>query len=105
MGSSPTAGRMLRRNVSEPQQAADFHQMGAVEAQSFNAVFGGLRLAIPNAVGPFDEVVIEVFGTEIDEGNFDASELRRRPLDAFGSVADVAGPVEVVEIHAQVGEF
>lgn len=96
---------MLRRNGRAPQQAADLHQMGTIEAEGLNAVLGRWCFARPLAIDLFDEVIIEVLGAEIDEGDFDASEFRRWPVDAFGFITDVAGPVEVVKIQAQIREF
>ena len=74
--------------------------MGAVEPQGFDGVLGGLGFAKPFAVGMFDEMEVEIVGTEIDESDLDALVFWGRPVDAFGSVTNVAGPVEVVEVEA-----
>lgn len=79
--------------------------MGAVEPQGFDGVLGGLGFAEPFAVGMFDEMVGEIVGTEIDERDHKAAEFWGRPVGAFGSVADVAGPVEVVEVEAEFREL
>ena len=79
--------------------------MRAIETQGVDGVFSGLRLAGPFAIGSFEEVDGEIFDTEIDECDLNSAKFRRRPLRALRLVADVARPVEVVEIQAHSGKF
>ena len=74
--------------------------MGTVEAQGFDRVFCGRVPTEPFAVMLFEEVVGKIAGAQIDESDLYTAEFRGWPLDSFGPVADVAGPVEVVVLHA-----
>jgi hypothetical protein len=88
----------------EAEEGAEGDQVGAVEAEDVDGVFGGGGSGEPAAGGVFEEMVVEVVDTEIDEADAALLQGRRGPEGAFDAVADVAGPVEVVVVQQELGE-
>ena len=86
------------------EEGAEGEEVGAVEAEDVDGVFGGWGTGEPAAGGVLDEMVVEVVDTEIDEADAALLECGRGPEGSFHAVADVAGPVEVVVVQQQLGE-
>ena len=73
-------------------------QLRGVEAEDVDGVFGGGGSGEPAARGVFEEMVVEVVDTEIDEGDAALLQGRRGPEGMFDAVAvgEVADKNDVI---------